>query len=85
MRTGRELRECVFRQGENLFGLVQPVLFQQRAPQHEAGVADLVQPVGARDRRLAVSEPLERMARVLFGLDRFASLQVHLGERGNHR
>src|SRR5256886_15936851 len=58
------------RQAEALIALVEPVLFEQRAPQHEASVADLVHPVGARDRGAAVAEPLERMSRVLFGLDR---------------
>src|SRR5581483_5051967 len=55
VRPRGELRERIFRLAENLFGLVQPVLLQQRAPQNEACVADLVHPVGAGDRRLTVA------------------------------
>src|SRR6516162_8753196 len=42
VRGGRELRECIFRLGQRRLGLVEPPLLEQRAPEHEPRVAELV-------------------------------------------
>lgn len=56
MRSGRQLCKRVLRLAECRFGLVETVLLEQRATEHQARVADLVQPVCARDRRLTAAE-----------------------------
>src|SRR5215212_11455844 len=58
VRCGRELVERVLGLREEGVGLVVLLLLEQRAAEHEARVADLVEAV------LAVPEELERVARL---------------------
>src|SRR5581483_3884269 len=47
VRRRRQLCECILGLAEHRFGLVEAVLLEQRTPEHEPGVADLVQHVVA--------------------------------------
>ena len=62
MAAGGELVERALAGLERLLGLVEPVLLEQRAAEHELGVADLVDLVDA------VAEQLQRVARLLLRL-----------------
>src|SRR4051794_8186364 len=74
--TGRtELLEARLGGHEGRLRVVEPVLLQQRAAEHELRVADLVEIV------LVTLEQPERMLRLLGGLLRVTSPEVDLGER----
>ena len=61
MRARRELGERVFRLCQHLLGFVEPLLVEQRTPEYEPCVADLVEAI------LPAVEPPQRVARVLLG------------------
>ena len=71
---GRELVVGALAGLEGLFGLVEPILLEQRPAQHELGVADLADLVDT------VAEQLERIPRLLLGPLDLAGAQVNLGD-----
>src|SRR5581483_832409 len=75
VRARRELGEGVLRLRQHRLRLLETSLLEQRAPEHEPRVADLVEPV------LALAEQRERVSRVALGGDRVARPQVRLRER----
>src|SRR5829696_1574903 len=79
MRCGRELVERVLGLREQGTGVVVLLLLEQRAPEHEARVADLVEAV------LAVAEELERVARLARRRCVVARAQVDLRQRRHRR
>src|SRR5437016_503355 len=72
-----ELRETLLRGIENVFGLVEPTLFHQRAAEHDLRVADLVEEV------LAPREELERVPGLLLGERVLLCAEMDLRERGH--
>ena len=70
-----ELVEVRLGGAERGLRLVEPALLEQRAPEHELGVARLVEIV------LAAVEQPQRVARLLLGLLDVAGAQMDLGER----
>ena len=74
-----ELAQRVLGLCKRLIGFVEASLVEQRAPEHEPRVPDLVGAI------LAPSKPAKRMTRVLLRGDRIPGLQAHLGERRHDR
>jgi hypothetical protein len=74
MRGGGELGKRLLGVVERSLGLVEPLLFEQRAPEHQLGVADLVEHV------LASTDQLQCVLRLLLGPLRIACAQVDLRE-----
>src|SRR5882757_716594 len=72
---GTELPEARLGCDERSLGLVEPVLLEQRAAEHELRAADLVDVV------LRAAEQPQRMPRLLLGLFEVAGAQMNLGER----
>src|SRR5579862_1157897 len=79
MRRRRELRQRDLRLAERALGIVEPILFEQRAPEHQSRIADLVEHV------LALAHDLERVERLLLRLLRIAGAEMHLRERRDRR
>src|SRR6266511_5404648 len=59
---------------ERLFGFVEPILLQQRAPENELRIADLVQFVDS------IAEQLQRVASLLLRPRDVPAAEVHLGD-----
>jgi hypothetical protein len=77
MAAGPELTEARLGAGEGCLRLVEPILLEQGAPEHELGAPDLVDVVDP------TVEKLERLARLLLGQLDAAGAQVNLGKRGD--
>jgi hypothetical protein len=75
VRCRRRLRERVFRLAEGTLSLVEPILFEQRAPEHQSRIADLL------DQVFAPVEDPQRVPGLLLRLQRVAGAQVHLRHR----
>src|SRR5215210_1609516 len=72
---GGKLVEALLGGVEGLFGLFEPPLLEERAPEHELRVADLVNHVDA------IAEELQGLTRLLFGALDLARAQMNLRER----
>ena len=74
MADGGKLVEAALGVVEGLCGLLEPALLEQRPPEHELCVSDLVDHVDA------IAEQLQGLARLLLGRLDLAGAQMNLRE-----